>query len=106
MCARGVRPATQTQSELGCSVADVNAALLTERRTTMRAVFSSLLIVLITGVPLICRAQQDTPHKVSGGCPASPTNQIEWGHPLGGDSLTCTGKFAGTTSTIQYFISN
>lgn len=72
----------------------------------MRAVFSSLLILLITGVPLICRAQQNTPHKVSGGCPASPTNQIEWGHPLGGDSLTCTGKFAGTTSTIQYFISN
>jgi hypothetical protein len=72
----------------------------------MRAVFASLITVLITGVPLACLAQQDTPHKVSGGCPVSPTDQIKWRRPLGGDSLTCTGQFAGTTATIQYFISN
>src|SRR5580700_3733327 len=72
----------------------------------MRAVFYSLVTVLITSFPLMCPAQQDTPHKVSGGCPVSPTDQIKWQPIRPGDSLTCSGKFVGTTSAIQYFISN
>jgi hypothetical protein len=69
----------------------------------MRAVYSSLVTVSIATVPLMCLAQQDTPHTVSGGCPVSPTDQIKWQPILPGDSLTCSGKFAGSTSTIQYF---
>ena len=72
----------------------------------MRAVLSSFITVLIAGFPLMCLAQKDIPHKVSGGCSVSPTHQIKWRPPLGGDSLTCTGQVAGTTATIQYFISN
>ena len=72
----------------------------------MRALFSRLFTVLIVGVPVMSLAQRDTPHKVSGDCPVSPTNQIKWQPSLPGDSLTCVGKFAGTTATIEYFLSN
>ena len=44
--------------------------------------------------------------RYSGGCPTSPSGQIKWQAPLGGDSLTCTGSFEGTTAKIQYFQSN
>ena len=69
----------------------------------MRTIFSSLVTVLVAGIPLMGLAQRDTPHKVSGGCPVSPTGQVTWQPILPGDSLTCSGKVAGTTSTIQYF---
>ena len=44
--------------------------------------------------------------RYSGGCPTSPSGQIKWQAPLGGDSLTCIGGFRGTTAKIQYFQSN
>ncbi len=40
------------------------------------------------------------------GCPTSPSGQIKWQPPLGGDSSTCTGNVVGTTATIRYFQSN
>ncbi len=44
--------------------------------------------------------------RYSGGCPTSPSGQIKWQPPLGGDSSTCTGNVVGTTATIRYFQSN
>ena len=44
--------------------------------------------------------------RYSGGCPTSPSGQIKWQAPLGGDSLACIGGFRGTTAKIQYFQSN
>jgi hypothetical protein len=71
----------------------------------MRAVLSSFITVLIAGFPLMCLAQRDIPHKVSGGCPVSPTHQIKWRPPLGGRLSNVHGAGRGTyrDNSIFYF---